>query len=667
MSIGTTGAIGTIGQMRTVKHQLKSLNVATEQKAKLLDVMYAYQFEKNYFSDQLLNRSHEASLINLQSSYIQIRDKLVKNGYQSKYNLPARLWKMALKEAYDLHIRTHEAQVALIKRNLNNNLYQYCHCELIKQFQDNQDELSILQCFENFLYFATNSLFFNYKTFCQFEAEYFSKKFRKARVYQRAKTILLDLLKPSNAVKKEVLTKEEAKQLKQLLESGSDQFFNQLFQHYCHSLVKAIQKFRSFKQIQSQINPTITLYGECYDLYSKYDETAHKNRWFLNIMSMESGKRIKGLELTGFHHAKKIMKHKKSANLTLSFDPNNLADGVAVHFTFPIRKPKLATKKKLRRKVKKCNNNSHCHHAPTATVVGGDFGLTESFTFSDGWVAGRTQKKILKDIADSTKDDIVKIQSNSQKNYFGLEKNNSTNKRNHINNCFNHNSEKNNINTNYRKRQQRYNSRLENYKHQMVNDIIDHFTTDNEYGQYASHTSYAKTFSHGISTCENNEVLNKLTLVFEDLNYINLGRTKDDKRQINLIKGVLTLLEEKIKLYNLPIEIKYVNPAYTSQSCPSCYYVDRKNRNSRQDDFRCLHCGFTANEDVRYRALTGVVQRGEAITLPSKDDFIAACNIAERLSVLPNSTKLHQRKIKDLLMEKHEQVKGSCKMFTCEH
>ena len=102
----------------------------------------------------------------------------------------------------------------------------------------------------------------------------------------------------------------------------------------------------------------------------------------------------------------------------------------------------------------------------------------------------------------------------------------------------------------------------------------------------------------------------------------------------------------------------------TSQSCPSCYYVDRKNRNSRQDDFRCLHCGFTANEDVRYRELTGVVQRAELkFSLPSKDDFIAACNIAERLSVLPNSTKLHQRKIKDLLMEKHEQVKGSCKMF----
>lgn len=235
--------------MRTVKHKLiiqKEKDVPSTELSKLMEVMYAYQFEKNYFSDQLLNRSHEASLINLQSSYVQIRDKLVENKYQSKYNLPARLWKIALKEAYDLHIRTHEAQVASIKRNLNNNLYQYCHCELIKQFQDNQDELTIIQSFENFLYFATNYLFFNYKTFCQFEAEYFSKKFRKARVYQRAKTILLDLLKPSNAVKKEVLTKEEAKQLKRLLKSGSNPFSpcNQLFQHYCHSLVKAIQKFR---------------------------------------------------------------------------------------------------------------------------------------------------------------------------------------------------------------------------------------------------------------------------------------------------------------------------------------------------------------------------------------------------------------------------------------
>ena len=648
--------------MRTVKHQLKPLSVATEQKNKFLDVVHAYQFEKNYFSDQLL--SHNNEVINLQSSYIQIRDKLVKNNYQSKYNLPSRLWKMALKEAYNLHIRTHESQIDLIKRKLNNNIYQYCNYELIKPNQDEDKDKAIqsftnLMAFEKLLYFVTNSLFYNFKTFCRFEAEYFSKKFKTARIYQRAKTILLEFLK-SKAVDKEVLTKEEAKQLKQLLESNSDTLFNRLFEHYCYSLVKAIQKFRSYKPIQSQINQTITLDGDCYNLYSQYDEKSQKNRWFLDIMSIESGKRIKGLELTGFHHAKQIMKHRKSANLTLSFDPTDVAAGVSAHFTFPVRKSvarKKTKNKKYSKKLHSCSKKS-CSKIKqtkleTLTTIGGDFGLTECFTFSDCWVAGREQRDILKKIADNTKKDIEKIQLNSPKSkaYFGLEKNNPTNRRNHTRNCFNHNSDLKNINTNYRKRQKRYNSYLENYKHQIASSIIEHFTTNNEFGDYGC-------------AYENKELhLTLVTLVFEDLNYINLGRSKDDKRQINLIKGVLTLLEEKIKLYNLPIKIEYVNPAYTSQSCPNCYYVDRENRNSSQNNFRCQHCGFTANEDERYKELTRVIQVKHE-HLPSEDDFVAACNIAKRLSVLPSSIKLHQRKIKELLMEMHEQVKGSCKMFT---
>ena len=423
------------------------------------------------------------------------------------------------------------------------------------------------------------------------------------------------MLGDSKAVKKEVLTKEQAKKLSQLFElampvqkkekSKSVIDFDvedvnlaqlaKLLRYYCHCLVRAIRKFRRFKPIQSQINPTITLDGQSYKLYSKYDGEAKKNRWFLDIMSLEKGKRIEGLELTGFHHAKKIMKHKKYANLILSFDRNEMV--YYAHFTF-----NKTTKQKNNNKVhgKSVQNKSKHTVAVSNEVseindktpiqpIGGDFGLTECFTFSDGWIAGRTQRQILKHIADSTKDDVAKIQSNSQKKYFGLEKNNPENKRNHINNCFNHNSEKNNINTNYRKRQKRYNSHLENYKYQIVNDIILHFTTNNEYGQYENYF---------VST-ENNEVLNKLTLVFEDLTYTNLGRTKDDKRQINLIKGVLTLLEEKIKLYHLPIEIKYVNSAYTSQSCPSCYYVDRKNRKSRHDDFRCLHCGLLRHRKRR--------------------------------------------------------------------
>ena len=734
--------------MRAVKHKIKPLNV--EQKTKFFAVAYAYQSEKNYFSDLFSKFSRktfkqindENIIFNcVNNNFISIQNQLVKSQYQSVNNLQARAWKMALKEAYELHVRTYEAQVALLKDIVHRKIYTFYQdldisnvSTVLKNTQGAKQEQeqslknksvesnNVTESSEskvdstdievkqdpllNFCIYTINYLFYNYSTFKQFEEQFYSKKFTKARVYQRIQPILQDLLGTSKAVKKEVLTKEQAKKLSLLFEQAmfmqkkekSNSVIDsdvedvnlaqlaklaKLLRYYCHCLVRAIRKFRRFKIIQSQINPTITLDGQSYKLYSKYDNENKKNRWFLDIMSLEKGKRIEGLELTGFHHAKKIMKHKKYANLTLSFDSVEMA--YYAHFTFKSK----AKPKKLKNNKKKVKAKSKSHQtyvsknkptslttqtklttltATTIGTIGGDFGLTESFTFSDGWVAGRTQKKILKDIADSTKDDVAQIQSNSQKNYFGLEKNNPENKRNHINNCFNHNSEKNNINTNYRKRQKRYNSHLENYKYEMVNDIIYHFTTDNEYGQYAK---------YGISACscsDTDQSITKLTLVFEDLTYTNLGKTKDDKRQINLIKGVLTLLEEKIKLYHLPIEIKYVNPAYTSQSCPSCYYVDRKNRKSRHDDFRCLHCGFTANEDVRYRVLTEVVKRTGVETpatlaapLPSKDDFIAACNIAERLSVLPNSTKLHQSKIKDLLMEKHEQVKGSCKMFTCKH
>ena len=176
-----------------------------------------------------------------------------------------------------------------------------------------------------------------------------------------------------------------------------------------------------------------------------------------------------------------------------------------------------------------------------------------------------------------------------------------------------------------------------------MNEIIEHFTSDSIYGQYG-----------------NISKSNKLTLVFEDLDYISLGQNKSQKRQINLIKGILNVLEEKIERYNLPIIIEYVHPGYTSQNCPNCYCVTKANRNKVESSFRCQHCGFTAIDDERYKWLTKVAPRSE---LPSEDDFIASRNIAERLSTIPNSIRLRLRDIKDRLMLLHEQIKVSCKMF----
>ena len=192
-----------------------------------------------------------------------------------------------------------------------------------------------------------------------------------------------------------------------------------------------------------------------------------------------------------------------------------------------------------------CNHNITADMLMTMLTVGGDFGLTENYTFSDGWVSGRKQGKILNHIANSTKNSVAGLQRISKKGFFGVEKNNKTGKRNHKNNDFNHNLLLDNINKNYRKKQRKYNRFLQNYKYLLVNEIIDHFTSDSVYGQYG-----------------NISESNKLTLVFEDLDYISLGKNKSQKRQVNLISvaGILNVLEEKIERYNLPIIIEYVHP-----------------------------------------------------------------------------------------------------------
>ena len=715
--------------MRTVKHKIKQLS--PEQEIQFLTLARAYQFEKNYWSDQLLkqrehSRHASGEAINLKNlyTYQQIRNSknLTKNNYFSRYNLPVRYCTIALKEAYDLHIRTYESQIAFLKRDVNNRIYKFklaagnidkdkFRSESVATLESNlASEATATQAkidtFKDFLYFSTNSLFYNYKTFRTFEEEFYSKKFRKARIYQRIQPILKKIFNKAKAkeifkLKVEEINTDQLSLLEQNIEilnqflhgnlnnkNSQAECLEKLLHYYCNCLVKAIVKFRNYKPIQSQINSTITLDGECYDLYSIYDEEDRKNRWFLNIMSMEKGKRIKGLELTGFHHAKKIMKHKKSPNLTLSFDRTDMT--YYAHFTFPSRQNHKArkvhkTKKKPKDQLTSCSGAkllrgeaksiqykllaasplSKLHNIFSTTsnkevisiadtlmtmmIVGGDFGLTENYTFSDGWVSGRKQGKILNHIANSTKNSVAGLQRISEKGYFGVEKNNPTGKRNHKNNCFTHNQLLDNINENYRKKQRKYNRFLKNYKYLLVNEIIEHFTSDSVYGQYSSANA----------THENHA---PVKLVFESLEYTSLGFDKKQKRQINLIKGILNVLEEKIKRNALPIEIEYVHPGYTSQNCPNCYCVAKANRNKAECSFRCQHCGFTAIDDERYEGLTKVVPREY---LPSEDDFIASRNIADRLSsfAVPNSTRLRLRDVKDRLMFLHDSVKVSCKMF----
>ena len=600
--------------MITDKHKLKSLTPLQE--AQFLDVVRVYQNEKNHFSDQLSSDLFNRGInVKNNCSYFDIRDELAKDSYYSHYPYPIRLWKLALKEAYDLHIRTYEGQIVRLKDDFLSQVYRYF-------YHHKNDEMIE---FKPFFMFAINSTFYSYRDFKKAERQIFDKKFNQAKIYERTAQYLVKELLPKSITKK-ILTKAQTEILSHLFLKEQN---NAFFHVFCRLFVHFIQRFRRFKPILSNINPTIQLDGACYTLYSEYDKTANKNRWFLDIISLQKGKRIKGLELTGFHHAKQIIK--KSANLTLSFDPVTM--DVYAHFTFENKKNKNQQEKE--------NIPSSKSSKDSEILIGGDFGLTESMTFSDGFVLGRTQGTILRDISKKTKELVAQIQKFSLPEFFGMERKNQEKRRNHLNNCFNHNLRLKNINTNYRKRQQKYNKRLEQFKYSQVNEMTRHFMSNTVYGNYQDYLSNTNGCVH---------------FVFESLDYSNLGRNKEQKRQINLIKGIYERLASKIETDHLPFKISYVNSAYTSQMCPNCYYVAKENRS--QGTFRCLHCGYSVLEDEKFQCLRKVLPQE---VLPPEDDFLASLNIRDRLSSLPDSLKQHRREIEEFLDKKHEEFKGSCK------
>jgi len=47
------------------------------------------------------------------------------------------------------------------------------------------------------------------------------------------------------------------------------------------------------------------------------------------------------------------------------------------------------------------------------------------------------------------------------------------------------------------------------------------------------------------------------------------------------------------------VEVKQINPEYTSQRCSKCGFTHEDNRphNNRQDEFECLKCGYEVHAD----------------------------------------------------------------------
>ena len=103
---------------------------------------------------------------------------------------------------------------------------------------------------------------------------------------------------------------------------------------------------------------------------------------------------------------------------------------------------------------------------------------------------------------------------------------------------------------------------------------------------------------------EINRVINKIIknhqpkeIIIERLNFTSPKLSKKLNRMLsNFGKRII---EEKFKSINekYGIVITEVNPAYTSQTCSKCGYIEKKNRKS-QETFICGFCGKKQNADI---------------------------------------------------------------------
>lgn len=120
---------------------------------------------------------------------------------------------------------------------------------------------------------------------------------------------------------------------------------------------------------------------------------------------------------------------------------------------------------------------------------------------------------------------------------------------------------------------------------------------------------------------EINRIINKLIFLYkpkeialEKLDFRNQNMSRRTNRLITFIGNKMA--KEKFNNINeeYGIIITYVNPAYTSQTCSNCGYVDKKNRKT-QESFCCLKCGKKLNADVNGARNVFIRSSDEEITV----------------------------------------------------
>lgn len=88
----------------------------------------------------------------------------------------------------------------------------------------------------------------------------------------------------------------------------------------------------------------------------------------------------------------------------------------------------------------------------------------------------------------------------------------------------------------------------------------------------------------------------KVLIVFESLDIRSFDSSKENNKASSMWARGQIIHRLKEKLDEVGIEYSFVDPAYTSQTCPVCSKIDKNSRD--KEVFKCTCCGYTADADA---------------------------------------------------------------------